>query len=97
MTEKILTPSLVTYAYIVHCDFSEGIIGTVGGAGRFWFGNDKIYLIRSLGSVIFFWTYDSPPPPLAMIVTAVPPSVSLENLVIYPKSSIPSPPPQGDR
>ena len=43
MTEKILTPSLVTYAYIVHCDFSEGIIGTVrgegGGAGRFWFGN----------------------------------------------------------
>lgn len=49
---------LVTYAYIVHCDFSEGIIGTVrgegGGAGRFWFGNDEIYLIRSLGSVIFF-------------------------------------------
>ena len=58
MTEKILTPNLVTYAYIVYCDFSEGIIGTVrgegGGAGRFWFGNDKIYLIRSLGSVIFF-------------------------------------------
>ena len=44
MTEKILTPNLVTYAYIVHCDFSEGIIGTVGGGegGRGDFGSATI-------------------------------------------------------